>query len=207
MPKAATRVDVAALLVGLAVPRTSDDVEGRVLDVAADLLLRQGLSGLEVDDVASQSGVGRSTIYRRFGDRNGLISAALAQEGRRFFAALAAAVEPIDRLEDQVVAAFAAGLRLVRRGDFGSLLRTEPLLLRLLTVDGAPIVAAARDQLVAEAVRRRPAIDPVRAAGAAELLVRLAISFVVLPQTALDLDDEVIDETVRRHLSPLVNVD
>ncbi len=206
MPKVVTRVDVAALLVGLAVPRATDDVDGRVLDVAAGLLLRHGLSGLEVDDVAAASGVGRSTIYRRFGDRNGLISAALAQEGRRFFSALAGAVDSIDRLEDQVVAAFAAGLRLVRRGDFGSLLRTEPLLLQLLTVDSGPIVAAARDQLVAEATRRRPDLDPTRAAGTAELLVRLAISFVILPDTALDLDDDNVEETVRRHLSPLVNV-
>ncbi|MDE0805421.1 MAG: TetR family transcriptional regulator [Acidimicrobiales bacterium] len=204
MPKTPTRVDVDALLVALAVPQAGDDVDGRVLDASSSLLSEHGLSGLEVDDVAAASGVGRSTIYRRFADRNGLISATIAAQCRRFFSALAHAVGADDDLEDQVVAAFAAGLRIVRLGTFGDLLRTEPLLLRLVTVDSGPVVAAACDQIVAEATRRRPALDADDVSARAELLVRLAISFVLLPETALDLDDAEIEDTLRRHLGPLV---
>lgn len=205
MPTTPTRVDVDALLVALAVPPATDDVEGRILDASSTLLAERGLAGFEVDDVARMSGVGRSTIYRRFGDRNGLISAAIATQGRRFFSALAHAVGAEDDLEDQVVAAFAAGLRLARLGDFGDLLRTEPLLLRLLTVDSGPIVTAAREQIVSEARRRRPGLDPDHAAARAELLVRLAISFVLLPESALDLADDEIEHSLRRHVGPLVN--
>lgn len=204
MPKTPTRVDVDALLVALAVPQATDDVEGRVLEAASSLLAANGLAGLEVDDVAAESGVGRSTIYRRFTDRNGLISATIAVQARRFFSGLAHAVGPDDAIEEQVVAAFAAGLRLARRGAFGDLLRTEPLLLRLLTVDSGPVVAAARDQIVAEATRRRPDLDADEVAARAELLVRLAISFVLAPDTALDLDDDTIEDTLRRHIGPLV---
>lgn len=205
MPKTPTRVDVDALLVALAVPQATDDVEGRVLDASSSLLAAHGLAGFEVEDVAAASGVGRSTIYRRFTDRNGLISATIAVQGRRFFSALAHAVGADDDLEAQVVAAFAAGLRLARLGDFGDLLRTEPLLLRLLTVDSGPIVAAAREQIVAEARRRRPGLDTDHATARAELLVRLAISFVLLPDSVLDLDDDEIENSLRRHLGPLVN--
>mgnify|MGYP000079568096 CR=1 FL=1 len=205
MPKAPTRVDVDALLVAMAVPPGDDDVEGRILASSSDLLVAHGLSGLEVDDVATASGVGRSTIYRRFTDRNGLISATIAAQARRFFAALADAVDPDEDVEGQVVSAFAAGLRLVRRGGLGELVRSEPLLLRLVTVDSGPVVAAARAQILAEAIRRRPGLDRDDAAARAELLVRLAISFVLLPESVLDLDDAELENTLRRHLRPLVN--
>ena len=103
------------------------------------------------------------------------------------------------------MAAFAAGLRLDRRGGFGELVRSEPLLLRLVTIDSGPVVAAARTQILAEAIRRRPGLDRDDAAARAELLVRLAISFVLLPESVLDLDDAELENTLRRHLRPLVN--
>lgn len=204
MPKTATRVDVDALVASLLEDPGDDDTEGRVLAAASGLLLERGLAGLEVDQVAERSGVGRSTVYRRFDDRNGLLTATVAHEARRFLSFLAGSVAQIEDTEEQVVAAFAVGLRLVRDGGFGALLRSEPLLLQLLTVDSAPIVAAARDQLVAEAARRDPHLDPRTGAGAAEMLVRLAISFVLSPDTSLDLRDEEVEATVRRHVAPLV---
>ena len=103
MPRTTTQVDLDRLLLGLAVPRASDDTEGQVLAAAVTELLKHGLDGFEVDDVAARSGVGRSTIYRRFGDRNGLIAATLASEARRFFAALADSVRDLDDIEDQVL--------------------------------------------------------------------------------------------------------
>lgn len=204
MPRTVTRVDLDALLTALVAPRPVDDTDDRILDAASRELLRHGLEAFEVDAVAAASGVGRSTVYRRFDGRNGLIVAALAREGRRFLAALAGAVAPIDDLQEQVVAAFAAGLRLARDGAFASMLREEPMLLRLLTVDGAPIVAAAREQLVAEARHRGLSVDIDQASATAEVLIRLAVSFVLLPESALDLRDEAIEASVRRHIAPLL---
>ena len=118
---------------------------------------------------------------------------------------MAGAVEEIDDLEDQVVAAFAAGLRVAERTGLGELVRSEPLLLRLLTVDSGPLLLAATQQLVALAALHDPQVDHASAAGAAEVLVRLAISFVVAPETSLRLADDDIENTVRRHVAPLVN--
>lgn len=182
----------------------ADDVDGHILASASAILAGSGLVGLEVDEVARRSGVGRSTVYRRFTDRNLLIAATLAYDARRFLGALAHAVDVLDDLEEMVVAAFVAGLRVAQRTGLGDLVRSEPLLLRLLTVDSAPLLAAATEQLVALAVAHDPEVDRAAAAGAAELLVRLAISFVVAPQTSLGLADDEIEDTVRRHVAPLV---
>lgn len=202
MPKVATRVDVQAVLVGLMAAPPDDSVETRVLGAAVRLLLRDGLAGFELDAVADRCGVGRSTIYRRFGDRNGLLSATVAHEGRRILVALAEAVADIEDPVEQVVAAFAAGLRMARDGDFAALIRDDPHLLRLLTVDAGPLVAVATEQLVMLGRERLPGIDERMVRGAAEVLVRQALSFVVTPSSALDLRDDAIEDTVRAHLIP-----
>lgn len=206
MPKEATRVDPLAL-VTLLLERPADDQTGdRILAAAGELLVRDGLGSLEVDEVAQRSGVGRSTIYRRFGDRNGLIVAALATEGVRFFRVLAEAVAPVEDLTEEVVAAFCAGLRVARARGLDRLLRTDSLLLRLLTVDGQAVVTAASEYLTALAVQRDPDIDIVDARRVTELLVRLAISFILVPETALDVDGDISEDAIRRHVAPLVEL-
>lgn len=204
MPKEVTRVEPAALLARLLDQPRDDRTGDRILAAAGEVLLASGLEAFELDDVARRAGVGRSTVYRRFGDRNGLIVAALAAETTRFFTALADVVAPAEDVVDEVVAAFCAGLRVARARGLDRLLRTDTLLLRLLTVDGHPVVRAARDHLAALAVHRHPGLDHADATRVAELLVRLAISFVLVPETAFDADGDISEEAVRRHLAPLV---
>ena len=203
MPKEATRVDIVAVLSRLAMEPVGDETDERILRAASTMLLGEGLAEFEVDDVAARSGVGRSTLYRRFADRNTLIAAALAHEGRRFFTALADAVAAEDDIVDQVVDAFCAGLRLARAGGLADLLRTDPLLLRALTVDGGVIVAAARSQLVALAGGRHPEVDAADVERNAEILVRLGISFVLTPESVLDLDGDGCERSVRQIVAPL----
>jgi AcrR family transcriptional regulator len=47
----------------------------RVLDAAQRVLAREGPDGLTMDAVAAEAGVGKGTIFRRFGDREGLAEA------------------------------------------------------------------------------------------------------------------------------------
>lgn len=54
--------------------RTLDPVE-RILDAVAALVAEKGLAATTVDDVARRAGVSPVTVYRRFGDRNGLLRA------------------------------------------------------------------------------------------------------------------------------------
>ena len=160
--------------------------------------------GLEVDEVAERAGVGRSTVYRRFGDRNALITATLAREGRRLLSVLADSVADADDVVDAVVTAFCAGLRMARVGGLDALIREDPLLLRLLTVDGGAVIAAARDELAQLARRRDPALDPLDAHRTAEVLVRLGISFVLAPDSALDPTGPDGEAAIRRTMAGLV---
>ena len=206
MPKVATQVDAVAVLTALAqrpVDTEADDVDRRILDAAGRLLVDVGLEELEVDQVAELAGVGRSTIYRRFDGRNALLAATVAHEARRLLAALADAVAGIDDPEDRLVTAFCAGLRLARATGLAERIRDEPLLLRLITVDGGLVLAAASAQLAAIAVELDPELDPTRATETAELLVRLAISLVITPQSDLDLDDG-CEDSIRRQIAPLI---
>lgn len=206
MPKVATQVDAVAVLTALAqrpVDTEADDVDRRILDAAGRLLVDVGLEELEVDQVAELAGVGRSTIYRRFDGRNALLAATVAHEARRLLAALADAVAGIDDPEEQLVVAFSTGLRVARATGLAERIRDEPLLLRLITVDGGPVLAAASAQLAAIAVELDPELDPTRATETAELLVRLAISLVITPQSALDLDDG-CEDSIRRQIAPLI---
>lgn len=204
MPKVATQVDAFAVLAALVQrPEETEDVDRRILDAAGQLLVDSGLEDLEVDQVAELAGVGRSTVYRRFGGRNALLAATVAHEARRLLESLAAAVSGIEDMEERLVEAFCAGLRLARATGLAERIREEPLLLRLLTVDGGPVLAAASGQLSAIAVELDPGLDQRRATETAELLVRLAISLVLTPQSTIDLGDG-CEDSIRHHLTPLL---
>lgn len=206
MPKVATQVDAAAVLSAIAqrsAAEDADDVDRRILDAAGRLLVDVGLEDLEVDQVAEAAGVGRSTIYRRFDGRNALLAATIAHEARRLLGALADAVAGIEDPEDRLVTAFCAGLRFAHATGLAERVREEPLLLRLLTVDGGRVLATATAQLATIAVELDPDLDPTRATETAELLIRLAISLVITPQSAMDLDDG-CEDTARHLIAPLV---
>lgn len=207
MPRVSTQVDADAVLLALLRHQPAlgpgDDIDERILDAAGRMLVDVGLEDLEVDAVAEAAGVGRSTLYRRFEGRNALLAATVAHEGRRLLAALAESVAGIEDPEDQLVAAFCAGLRIARATGVADRIRHEPLLLRLLTVDGGPVLGAARTQLASVARSVDPGIDRDDAEAIAELLVRLAVSFLVTPESALDLEGG-CEDSIRRHLAPLL---
>jgi len=54
----------------------------RVLAAAAELIGRHGVEGLSMDQVAKAAGVGKGTLFRRFGDKAGLAVALLDERER-----------------------------------------------------------------------------------------------------------------------------
>ena len=56
----------------------------RVLEAARRLFRERGDAGVSMEEVAEAAGVGKGTVFRRFGDREGLIEA-LLDEGMRDF--------------------------------------------------------------------------------------------------------------------------
>jgi AcrR family transcriptional regulator len=53
------------------------DVRRRILDAAIEVLAASGFDGASLSEVAARAGVSRPTVYRHFGSREQLVSAAL----------------------------------------------------------------------------------------------------------------------------------
>jgi AcrR family transcriptional regulator len=67
-------------------PERSDAARNRelLLDTARRLIDHVGVDGLTMDGLAAESGVGKGTIFRRFGSRAGLFQALLDETEREF---------------------------------------------------------------------------------------------------------------------------
>jgi AcrR family transcriptional regulator len=88
-------------------PERSDAARNRarVLAAAVRLFDERGPDCVSMDDVAAAAGVGKGTLFRRFGDRSGLAQAVLDERERRFQeevirgpAPLGPGAPPIERL-------------------------------------------------------------------------------------------------------------
>jgi TetR/AcrR family transcriptional regulator, repressor for uid operon len=194
---------------GGAVEPPTDAIGNRILDAALDLATASGVQHLTMDGVARRARVGRMTVYRRFGDKQTLVASLGAREGARCLAELDAASPADAPIAEQVAAGFATSLRLAREHPLLSrLARLEPdSVLGALTEDGGALFATARAYLAERlrAAQRAGVLGEIDVEEAAELLVRLAVSFVLVPESALPLDDE---ERVRalaeRMLAPML---
>jgi len=171
-----------------------DAISARILDAALELAAASGLQHLTMDAVARRARVGRMTVYRRFGDKQALLAALGAREGRRCLAELDAAAPADAPIAEQVAAGFATSLRLAREHPLLSrLARLEPeSVLGALTEDGGALFGLARAYLAGRLreSQRAGVLGEIEVEEAAELLVRLAISFALIPESALPLEDE-----------------
>ena len=82
--------------------------------------------------------------------------------------------------------------------------------LRYFTVEGGPVVAAARDYLADRVAKDNPADrrSGAELALAAELTVRLVISFLLTPDSVANLDDaDAARAFAGRYLAPLLRGD
>lgn len=66
-----------------------DSVTGEILDAALVEFERHGVRKVALDDVARRAGVSRTTIYRRFANRDELVAAVMDRENARLFADIA----------------------------------------------------------------------------------------------------------------------
>jgi AcrR family transcriptional regulator len=206
---AAEPAAVIALALDPRVSPPDDATSERVLDAALELAAASGLRHLSMEDVARRAGVGRMTVYRRFGSRSALVEALAVRECRRCLEQMDAAAAPDAPVADQVVEGFVTALRIAREHPLlNRLARVEPeSVLAVLTADGGAIFAAARGFVAARlhASQRAGVLGPAAVDEAAEVLVRLAFSFVLIQDSALPLGDETaLREVARRVVAPIL---
>jgi AcrR family transcriptional regulator len=189
---------------------TADDAMGeRILDAALALAAASGLRHLTMDDVARRAGVGRMTVYRRFGDRAGLVDALAVRECRRCLATISGALDPASAAPERLASLFVATLKVIREHPLlERLARAQPeALLAELTRDDSAVFRLVRDFLLSliregKATGELSVADP---AALAEVFLRLGASFVLMPQSVIALDDEKATlEVARTLLAPLV---
>lgn len=201
-------VDVDALLASITrAPDEADETADRILDAAAELFATLGVRRTGMDDIAERSGLGRTTVYRRFDGRQQVVEAVLAREVHRFFGSILRSTAHLDSFEEVVVESFLTGLQATEASLLATLVRAEPELLQLLTIDGGPVIAAAREFLVSAYRATQPDHDDLQPVAVfAEVLIRLAISLVLAPQTTIPLDDdEATRAALHRLLDPIVS--
>ena len=180
-----------------------DPINAAVLDATSVLLAGHGTRGWTVDDVALSAGVGRATVYRRFPSRDDLMRSAITRDARRFFAAIADSVRSVETLEDKVVHGFVAGLRLARVSPLTSLLRADPAAAMSLLGSESLLRTAAlalTERYEALTGTRLDRSARAQVEVSAEALVRLGISFVLIPGRTADLDDR----RARDHLASII---
>jgi len=199
-----------ALLIDPSAEQPDDGVSERILDAALELAAASGVQNLTMGGVAQRAGVGRMTVYRRFGGKVAMLTALGAREARRCIAELDAASPPEAPMIEQVALGFVVSIRLTREHPLlRRLVQFEPeSVLTALTKEGGSLFAVARTytaERMAEAQRAGVLSEEVDVEEASELLVRLAVSFALLPDSMLPLDDEMrLREIAERMLAPIV---
>ena len=59
------------------------DVKERILTKAAELFMRYGIRSITMDEIATQLGISKKTIYQFFTDKDDMVSAVIEQETRK----------------------------------------------------------------------------------------------------------------------------
>jgi AcrR family transcriptional regulator len=190
------------------------DTRERILDAGEEAVRRFGLRRVSMAEVAELARVSRGSVYRYFPDRNTLVAAVLRRTAERFVESSAASIRRRRTLATQVGEA-AVFIR--------EHIRDDSLTLPAHGVDNAllaTLLAAHVDGLVtewvefwqpllAEAVERGEIRAGLDHREVAEWIVRIMLSFAVMPSVVIDLGDPAavrrfVQDHIVRGLAPEV---
>ncbi|MFF4492381.1 TetR/AcrR family transcriptional regulator [Streptomyces sp. NPDC001544] len=87
----------------------------RLLDAAARLVAEHGAAGVTMEAVAAAARVGKGTVFRRFGDRTGLLTALLDDSEQKMRAAILTGPPPLGPGAPPVERLRAFGVTVLRR--------------------------------------------------------------------------------------------
>ena len=182
----------------------ADQLDNLLLKAARAEFETYGVRRSNVDDIAKRAGVSRSTLYRRFPNKDNLLAQVVFQDLNEFFDALDATAEGRS-VEEAVVECFVLGVQLSHG---------MPLLARLLDSEPEIILGVGRDNLSLNFASERIAATLQRAGSPhndvdlraiAEILVRIAMTFTFGLAGQIDIDDEdAVREFGRKYFARLV---
>lgn len=161
-------------------------VRAQALEQACALLVEHGWARVRMGQVAVATGVSRPTLYKEFGDKQGLGEALVRAETDRFLVGVQAALDGAVEVPAGITAAV---LYTLEEAEQSPLLRAvltstrgdDTGLLPLFTTRSAPLLEAAGGVVVAWLRARLPHHDARDVTEAADALVRLVVSHLVQP--------------------------
>jgi AcrR family transcriptional regulator len=153
-----------------------------LLDAAAGLIIERGFRRVRMQDVADAVGVSRQTVYNEFGDKWGLAQALTLRENDRYLDGVDEALNRHEDLYSAVAAAVAYTLETAADDPLrkATLTGTEDLL-PLMTTRAEPVLFAAKQRIIAHALRQWPQLDAAEVTDLADSVVRLTMSHAMLP--------------------------
>jgi AcrR family transcriptional regulator len=83
----------------------------RVLDAARQLFMERGYEAATIRDIASHASLSTGAVFASFVDKTDLFNAVMAEDFQRQVEALRQAARPDAKVEDAILAVFAAGYR------------------------------------------------------------------------------------------------
>lgn len=174
----------------------------RLVDVGVALVSRFGAKALSLTSVARQAGVARATAYRMFGGRDALVAAIVDHEVARLRVELRRWAEPYPDAAGKVRAQVLGVLPYIREHDaLQYVLRNEPeeiarALVETDDTDRPSLIVTIVDAALGDLEPEIGAQLVPDSRGAAEFLVRVIYSLMLVP--GRDLDDDQVAELVVR---------
>ncbi|MET0455065.1 MAG: helix-turn-helix domain-containing protein [Mycobacterium sp.] len=181
------------------------DATQAILDAALVEFERHGFRRVALDDVARRAGVSRTTIYRRFANRDELVAAVVERENVALFADIAAELKDARTPQNFYVEAFTQSILMFRRHRvLNRMMLDEPaLVLELFHRHyGAAIERMAEALRVIFPAGFAERIGPAAVNDLADTILRYAAVVLILPNAeSLDTPDE-LRTFARRHFLP-----
>jgi AcrR family transcriptional regulator len=183
----------------------ASDVTGRILDAALVEFERHGFRRVALDDVARRAGVSRTTIYRRFANRDELVGAVIERENASLFADIAHELKAAGPQSNYYVEAFTLSiLRFRTHRVLNQMIVDEPALVQELMHRhyGAAIerMAAALRVIFPDGFADR--IGPQAVNDLADTILRYAAMVLLLPSVHPLQTAEEIRAFATRHFLP-----
>lgn len=163
-------------------PSTLEEARGRLIDAAEACFSRFGVAKTTLEDIASQAGVSRATVYRYFdGGRDEIILGVVLREAQVFLDALQRRVERVPDLADAIVEGMLYTVAAVRKNDHLGLLFAPEAAGHTTSIAGAStaLFELTTDFLrpIFEQARRQGRLrEGVVAEEAAEFVLRMILS-------------------------------
>jgi AcrR family transcriptional regulator len=167
----------------------------RILDAALVLIGQYGTRRTSIDDIAERARVNRRTVFRRFESKQGVIDHLYVRELQRLFVLLRTTAATAPDPESSVVEVFVAAVRFATRHPLvDRLVRIEPqVLIEAVRAPDPPILELMRG-FVADRIRsgqRRGRIPAGDVDQRADVLIRLALAYILIPSPCVDIADDV----------------